>query len=515
VTGPADLAVVIPTIGRPGILERTLAALREQTVQGFEVVIVFDGPEPPATGLEGARVLRKPHGGPAAARNHGVAATDRDLVLFLGDDMIPEPDLVAAHLKVHRAEREDEVAVLGHVDWHPEVRRNRILRWLDWSATQFDYDRIADLAGEDVGFGRFYSCNVSLKRALLDRVGGFDEDFLYYYEDLDMGYRLGEAGMRLRYEPRAVARHLHDYALEAIAKRFEGIALGERLMADKHGWFEPFFKARVEEALAEPPARGFWPYVVDVLPRGTRLRRRAEQRANRWYHRHVADRFVRSWARAGELVELRRYLGERFDPQRVVHHASAVEEESAAVGDETAFYRTSETYLYDLTVFAMSGIKDPYHDALRAHLPTAARVLDFGCGIGADGLRLAEHGYRVAFADFDNPSTRYLRWRLDRRGLDAPVYDIERDDIPSGFDAAFAFDVIEHVADPVAFLERLEQRAAIVAVNLLEDDPHDHEHHLHRPLPIDELVARARSRGLLTYAVHHARSHLIVYRGDA
>jgi hypothetical protein len=89
------------------------------------------------------------------------------------------------------------------------------------------------------------------------------------------------------------------------------------------------------------------------------------------------------------------------------------------------------------------------------------------------------------------------------------VHDIERH-VPGGFDAAFAFDVIEHVDDPFAFLAELEQRAALVLVNLLEPSPA--ETHLHRPLPIAEIVRYAERRKLVHRSLHHGRSHLIAYR---
>src|SRR5207248_483828 len=81
-------------------------------------------------------------------------------------------------------------------------------------------------------------------------------------------------------------------------------------------------------------------------------------------------------------------------------------------------------------VFAMSGTKLPYHGDLERIVPSGSRLLDYGCGIGSDGLRLLDRGYRVEFADFDNPSARYLRWRLDRREIAAAVHDVERD-VPS------------------------------------------------------------------------------------
>lgn len=519
-TDARDLTIVIPTLRRWDVLGRTLAALREQDVAGFEVVVVVDGDrhEVPG-GLDADRVVVQGHAGPGVARNTGVATSDRPLVLFLGDDMIPDPGLVSAHLRRHAARPAVEEAVLGHVDWHPEVSDSRLLRWMDWSGTQFDFVHLADQADQDVTFARFYSCNVSLKRELFDAVGGFDPDFLFYYEDLDLGWRLGQAGMVLRYAPEARTAHLHDYDLAGVRRRFEGIALGERLMAAKHPWFEPWFHGRVSRAAARPPVASWWPHVADRLPRTGpgpvgRLARRARREANRWYHQQLAEGFLAAWEAAGDVVELRSYLGEDFDARLVAHHDRAVAEEFATHDDEAEFYRSSTAYLYDLTVFGMSGTKDPYRAELRRHVAPGARLLDFGCGIGADGLVLTAEGYDVVFADLDNPSTRYLRWRLEQRGWSAPVLDVERDELPE-VDAAYAFDVLEHVPDPFDVLSRLEAVAGLVVVNLLEDDPDDPEHELHHELPIGDLLDHARSRGLVSHTRHHdGRSHLLVYRGS-
>jgi SAM-dependent methyltransferase len=211
-----------------------------------------------------------------------------------------------------------------------------------------------------------------------------------------------------------------------------------------------------------------------------------------------------------EERELREYLGAAYQHERLLVYAHQLEREFARCGDEAAFYRSSEAYLYDLTAFAMTATKDPYLRDLTRLCPAPSRVLDYGCGIGSDGLRLLEAGYDVAFADFDNPSTRYLAWRLERRGLSARVYDLDRDEIPAGYDAAFAFDVAEHVEDPFALLGALEARAGLVVVNLLEPAPG--ESALHRELPVDELLVHVRAQRLRRYRRYHGRSHLVAYR---
>jgi SAM-dependent methyltransferase len=210
-----------------------------------------------------------------------------------------------------------------------------------------------------------------------------------------------------------------------------------------------------------------------------------------------------------ELAELRTYLGDAYEHDRLQRHQVEMEAELARLGDPQRLYRESQAYLYDLTVFAMSATKEPYLDALTDAVDPPARILDYGCGIGSDGLLLLEAGYRVTFADFASPSTAYLRWRLRHRGLEAPVHDLDSDPPGAGFDLAYAFDVIEHAPDPVAFLGELEARARLVLVNFLADA--DADNPLHERLDVAALLRHATARGLRTYRVHHGRSHLVLY----
>lgn len=296
----ADLSVVIPTRARWHILRRTLGALAEQGAQGFETVVVADGTDQEVPSLEGVRVLRQEHAGPGAARNLAVAETARPLLLFMGDDMIPAPGFIGAHLARHAALPADEVAVLGRIEWHPEVPRDGLHRWLDWSGALFDYRLIESQGAEEVGWPRFYSSNVSLKRRLFDAAGGFDRDFFFDYEDLDFGYRLGQQGLRLLYEPGALTRHLHPYDWAAVERRYRSRAAAEQLMAAKHAdWFSPWFRGKIEAAMSERRASRAWPLAVDHAPRRpAAIRRAVERRADRYYLQRLAPGFRAAWSEA-------------------------------------------------------------------------------------------------------------------------------------------------------------------------------------------------------------------------
>jgi GT2 family glycosyltransferase len=504
---PSDVTVIIPSRDRWEILHETLGALRRQSVEGFRVTVVVDGLDQDIPELAAHQVLVKQRGGPGAARNLGVQECDTPLVLFLGDDILPTESFVARHLAGHNRRADDRMAVLGHTAWDPRVAGGIHNRWLDWSGSQFDY---AGIAGRDAGWGRFYSSNVSLKKVLFEQAGGFDPRFTFDYEDLDLAYRLHSCGMTLEYERSALAHHLHSYDWSSLVRRYHSRGLAERLMADKNEWFEPWFKEPLVAATRRAPVSAVWPRLAAIAPsRPKRLKRRLERVGTSWYHQHLAGPFLGAWHATDGIDELRSYLGEDFDERNLLDHRVLVDREEADKADDAEFYRTSKAYLYDLTMFSIWGTKEPYRSAIRRLVPPGSRLLDYGCGIGSDGLRLIDEGYDVSFADFDNPSTRYLRWRLQQRGLSNPVHDVDGD-VPGGFDAVYCFDVIEHVDDPFRFLDHLEERGGLIVVNFLESHPD--ETHLHRPLPIRRLLAHAARHGLVFYRRFERRSHLVAYR---
>jgi GT2 family glycosyltransferase len=260
-----ELSVVIPTYRRHDALRRTVAALEDQTVSPdrFELIVVDDpnDDDPAAVGAALAspdrpfsvRQLHREVAGVAAARNVGWRAATAPLVLFLGDDILASRDLIAEHLAWHTRQPEPEVAVLGNVRWADELPRTPLMLWLD-DGIQFDYGW---LEHKPAGWGHFYTANVSIKRMMLERTGGFDQErFPFGYEDTDLGYRLAEAGLRLLYNRSARAEHLHQPTLEEWAGRMQSIARAERTWIDLHPDMEPYFERLFRDALELPPARG-------------------------------------------------------------------------------------------------------------------------------------------------------------------------------------------------------------------------------------------------------------------
>jgi mycofactocin system glycosyltransferase len=180
-----DVTVVVPVKDRVHRLEVCLAALH-----GRDVLVVDDGSvEDVAAACErhGARYLRRDNGGPAAARNTAIPLLDKDFVAFLDSDCLPSTGWLDA-LRGH-FEDASVVAVAPRVVGGPRSPLDMGLR----------------PAVVRPGSGVPYVPTAALmvrRSALLP----FDES-LRYGEDVDLVWRLVEAGGVVRYDPAVVVEH--------------------------------------------------------------------------------------------------------------------------------------------------------------------------------------------------------------------------------------------------------------------------------------------------------------------
>jgi len=236
------LSVLVPTYDRPGLLRSCLASLADQDAApgDFEVVVVDDGSGPAvareverarerATNLLGVRLAA--NSGPAAARNRAVAESSGPLLLFLDDDVVAAPSLVRRHLE-HHDDGDDSLAVLGRVEWHPDLRVTTFMRWLDLSGLQFAYETWLREGPVNPPYAAFYTANLSMTRALFERGGGFDQRFPYAaYEDMELAWRLTAAGLRLEYRPDALAYHRRGITLSDFRRRMTRVGQSAAVLA--------------------------------------------------------------------------------------------------------------------------------------------------------------------------------------------------------------------------------------------------------------------------------------------
>ncbi len=270
-------SVVIPTFERPNTLLRVLDALARQAhPPHFEVLVVDDGSRDATPARLAAyrpaypfRFFSQPNSGPASARNRGIEQARGRFILFLGDDTVPEAELLAVHARAQGETRPHPVAILGYTTWPRERRVSPFLHHINEYGLQFGYGLIED--PESVPFNFFYTSNISLPRALLCEAGLFDTTFpCAAWEDIEISYRLMRMGMKIIYRPQAVARHYHDITFASFRRRQQKAGEAAAIFYAKHPELGDF--------LAVPQALQF----RDGAPLAARLRTFWAALAERW-----------------------------------------------------------------------------------------------------------------------------------------------------------------------------------------------------------------------------------------
>jgi len=211
------ISVVVATIGRDDLLIETVTRLLECDYDPFEIVVVDQTPKPTDRvsrfmddNNQKVRYIHKDTPGLPEARNDGIEKARGDIVVFVDDDVIADPGLIAAHSEAYT---EDGIAgVAGRVlppggaKGKRKVSPGRVAK-IGWfgliSHDNFDAD-VKTPAHHVRG------CNMSFKRQILRDVGGFDGRFggSAHLEETDLAMRVRRAGGRLVFEPKASLIHL-------------------------------------------------------------------------------------------------------------------------------------------------------------------------------------------------------------------------------------------------------------------------------------------------------------------
>jgi len=207
------VSVVMPTHGRRASLLRVLRALGRQTTPAalFEVVVVCDGDIDGSAAACRAlaprlpyhlRVLDQPNGGPAAARNRGVAVAWGPLIVFLDDDVVPDEGLIAAHLEAQ--EGQESCVTIGPLLPPPDARLNA---WGAWEERTLCRQYDAMNGGYwSPSFRQFYTGNAAVLKRHIEAAGGFDPAFRRA-EDVELALRLRDRGLGFVFLPHARGWH--------------------------------------------------------------------------------------------------------------------------------------------------------------------------------------------------------------------------------------------------------------------------------------------------------------------
>ncbi|MCD6290609.1 MAG: glycosyltransferase [Anaerolineae bacterium] len=220
------ISIVVPAYNAAPLLERCLRALQGQNLPAkeYEIIVVDDGSTDDTARVAsamGARLIRIPHGGPAAARNAGIRAARGEIILFTDADCEPTP-----HWARSLAAAFADPGVAGAKGTYLTRQRSLVARFVQVEYEE-RYRRMVKRSRID--FIDTYSAGY--RREVLIQNEGFNPVFSGpTVEDQELSFRLAAKGYRLVFVPQAQVYHQHVTSPISYFRRKYHIGHGKAVM---------------------------------------------------------------------------------------------------------------------------------------------------------------------------------------------------------------------------------------------------------------------------------------------
>ncbi len=245
-----SMSIVIPTFNRAVALPRVVNCLASNAVGlDYEIIIVNDGSsdhtretllqlEKDHTSLRAIHIRNQ---GAGVARNYGSALATKDIILFMGDDIVPANNyFLATHAHWHQQNNKVNFAVLGKVDWpvDPTFEVTPVMHHIQGvGGEQFGYSDMGPYRAWDWRF--FYTCNVSVKRDLVSdwKREGFSDVFGGYgFEDSEFAYRVAKkhGSFHVFYVDDSLGHHYHRHTVSSFVRRQRSSGAMGHVMLETH-----------------------------------------------------------------------------------------------------------------------------------------------------------------------------------------------------------------------------------------------------------------------------------------
>ncbi len=213
---PLSASIVIVTFNRADSLDRTLGSLHQLRYRNFEVLVV-DGPSTDHTRAVVAkhapfvRSFSHKLSNISISRNIGIAHARGDIVVFIDDDAIPEPDWLDNLLAAYA---DPQIAAVGGfirdaAGFDYQSRYTVCDRYGD--ARQFRAPSEFTLGDET--FLSLTGTNFSARREKLIAIGGFDEEYIWFLDETDVNLRMHDRGWKFAVAPDAEIHHKYEAGL--------------------------------------------------------------------------------------------------------------------------------------------------------------------------------------------------------------------------------------------------------------------------------------------------------------
>jgi len=200
-------SVIIPAYNSEKTIRQCLEALSSQTAgrSDYEIIVVDDGSSDRTAEIAGkytgVKLVRQVNAGPAAARNNGAKLAQGEIILFTDADCIPDPDWIEQMLLPFVKEQD-----LSGAKGIYKTRQKELAARFVQIEYQDKYDLLRKL--KYIDFVDTYSAG--FKRDVFLRFQGYDTSFpVACAEDVELSFRMSNAGLKMVFNPQAVVYHTH------------------------------------------------------------------------------------------------------------------------------------------------------------------------------------------------------------------------------------------------------------------------------------------------------------------
>ncbi len=279
------VSVVVAAYNAEATLSACLDSLGRLNYPDYEIIVVDDGSADRTAEIARAaevKVLACEHRGLAAARNAGIEAAHGEIVAFIDADAAADSDWLYHLVETMRRR---EAAAAGGPNFPPAARS------LITAAIAGAPGQPREVRMSDDSLAQMCGCNMAIAKAHLESLGGFDPVFTTAGDDVDISWRLLNAGAAggIAYAPAAAVVHNRRGSVRAYLAQQRGYGQGEAILARKYperqdariygysGWqvrwfglpriyrgaigrglFQTVYPAGVEQPLIDLPLSAWW-----------------------------------------------------------------------------------------------------------------------------------------------------------------------------------------------------------------------------------------------------------------
>ncbi|HVN63505.1 MAG TPA: glycosyltransferase, partial [Candidatus Binataceae bacterium] len=266
------VSVVICAYNAERTMRPCLESLRKLDYPNFEVVIVDDGSRDRTAEISADfpefRLIRQPNKGLSVARNVGMHAARGEIIAYTDSDCVVDPHWLTLMIRTLTEKNFDGCGGPNYAP-HEEERMAACCAASPGAPCHVlvGEDRAEHLAG----------CNMVFKKSALLKIGGFDPQFTAAGDDVDICWRLLDAGFRLGFCPAAFVWHFRRNTIKAYYGQQRGYGRAEALLY-------PRYTGRFN-LMGQIAWRGTIPGIARTIPGGSRKR-------VRWTAATAADQTV-------------------------------------------------------------------------------------------------------------------------------------------------------------------------------------------------------------------------------